>query len=302
MDLQLTGSRVLVTGGTRGIGRAIVEAFARRGRRGRVLRPRRRRDRGDGGGAGRPGPDVTGVELDVGDGAALPRWVEAAARAARRARHRRRERQRAGDPGHRGELAGQLRGRPDGHGAAGAGGAAVPGGSSDAGPSSRCPACPAARSTSPPGPYGTMKTAIVDYIHGLAFQLAERGIRANAVSPGNTYFEGGVWAADRAGQPGPVRDRMALNPTGRMGTPEEIAARRWCSCPARCPAHDRHEPRRRRGAHPRHPALSAVRPAWRSSYSPSWPMPPSPEEGLGARLRRTRRGPLRPVAGRGRRR
>ena len=51
------------------------------------------------------------------------------------------------------------------------------------------------------GPYGTAKTAIVGYIHGLAFQLAEKGIRANTVSPGNTYFEGGVWQSIETGNP-----------------------------------------------------------------------------------------------------
>jgi NAD(P)-dependent dehydrogenase (short-subunit alcohol dehydrogenase family) len=51
------------------------------------------------------------------------------------------------------------------------------------------------------GPYGTAKTAIVGYIHGLAMQLADRSIRANTVSPGNTYFEGGVWHTIETGDP-----------------------------------------------------------------------------------------------------
>jgi NAD(P)-dependent dehydrogenase (short-subunit alcohol dehydrogenase family) len=74
------------------------------------------------------------------------------------------------------------------------------------------------------GPYGTAKTAIVGYIHGLALQLAGKGIRANVVSPGNTYFEGGVWAGIESGNPELFQAAVGLNPTGRMGTPEEIAA------------------------------------------------------------------------------
>ncbi|MCU1406090.1 MAG: 3-ketoacyl-ACP reductase [Glaciihabitans sp.] len=73
------------------------------------------------------------------------------------------------------------------------------------------------------GPYGTIKTALVGYIAGVAFQLAGEGIRANTVSPGNTYEEGGVWASIESGNPELFSSVMAANPTGRMGTTQEIA-------------------------------------------------------------------------------
>jgi 3-oxoacyl-[acyl-carrier protein] reductase len=73
------------------------------------------------------------------------------------------------------------------------------------------------------GPYGTFKAAIVHYIQGLAHQLAPKGIRANTVSPGNTYFPGGVWEKIEQGNPELFRTALALNPTGRMGTPQEMA-------------------------------------------------------------------------------
>jgi 3-oxoacyl-[acyl-carrier protein] reductase len=73
------------------------------------------------------------------------------------------------------------------------------------------------------GPYGTAKAALVHYIQGLAYQLAGKGIRANTVSPGNTFFEGGVWDSIKSGNPDLYATALALNPTGRMGTPHEMA-------------------------------------------------------------------------------
>jgi 3-oxoacyl-[acyl-carrier protein] reductase len=73
------------------------------------------------------------------------------------------------------------------------------------------------------GPYGAVKAALIHYAQGLAFQLAPKTIRANSVSPGNTYFPGGVWEHIEQNLPDLFREAMALNPTGRMGRPEEIA-------------------------------------------------------------------------------
>ena len=73
------------------------------------------------------------------------------------------------------------------------------------------------------GPYGAFKAALIHYAQGLAYQLAGKNIRANSVSPGNTYFPGGVWEKIEHGNPKLFAEALALNPTGRMGRPEEVA-------------------------------------------------------------------------------
>ena len=62
------------------------------------------------------------------------------------------------------------------------------------------------------GPYATMKAAIIHYTQGLAYQLAAKSIRANSLSPGNTYFPGGVWENVRAEQSRAVRHGAGTEP------------------------------------------------------------------------------------------
>jgi 3-oxoacyl-[acyl-carrier protein] reductase len=73
------------------------------------------------------------------------------------------------------------------------------------------------------GPYGAFKAAIIHYTQGLAYHLAGKHIRANTVSPGNTYFPGGVWNQIEHGNPELYKTALGMNPTGRMGTPQEMA-------------------------------------------------------------------------------
>jgi 3-oxoacyl-[acyl-carrier protein] reductase len=73
------------------------------------------------------------------------------------------------------------------------------------------------------GPYGVFKAALIHYAKGLSFQLAAKNIRVNSLSPGNTYFPGGVWDKIEHTNPQLYNEALALNPTGRMGKPEEMA-------------------------------------------------------------------------------
>jgi 3-oxoacyl-[acyl-carrier protein] reductase len=71
--------------------------------------------------------------------------------------------------------------------------------------------------------YGATKAALIHYAQGLAYKLAPKMIRVNSVSPGNTYFDGGIWQWIETNNPELFAQALALNPTGRMATAEEVA-------------------------------------------------------------------------------
>ena len=216
MDLGLSGRKALVSGATKGIGRAIAECLAAEGAQVSICA----RDAAevDAAVASLSG---FGRALDVADGAALAAWVEASAEAlggidivipnvSALAI--------AGDDawrrGYETDLMGTVR-MVD---------AALPFlRRSDAASIVIISSVSGREVDFAAGPYGAFKAALIHYAQGLAYQLAGVGVRANTVSPGNTYFAGGVWENIERDNPDLFKVAMALNPTGRMGRPEEIA-------------------------------------------------------------------------------
>lgn len=222
MDLGLAGMKALITGGTKGIGRAVAEHFAAEGTDVAICARNAEEVAQTVTALAARGVRATGRALDVADGPALTKWVE--------------------DVG--AELGGidivvsnvsalaigqdeaswQAEFSIDMMGTVRAVNAAMPFLEKSKAASIVVISSVSGREVDfAAGPYGVFKAALIHYAKGLSFQLAAKNIRVNALSPGNTYFPGGVWEKIEHGNPTLYKAALALNPTGRMGKPEEMA-------------------------------------------------------------------------------
>ena len=71
--------------------------------------------------------------------------------------------------------------------------------------------------------YGAVKAALIHVVKGLSRTLIKDGIRANMVSPGPVFSSEGIWGKVRAENPAAFAEKVAQMPLARMGTPEEVA-------------------------------------------------------------------------------
>ena len=71
--------------------------------------------------------------------------------------------------------------------------------------------------------YAAVKALLVNYTASQAQMLASKGIRANGVAPGSIEFPGGSWEQRRTSDPKLYESILRSIPFGRLGAPEEVA-------------------------------------------------------------------------------
>lgn len=222
MDLGIAGKVAVVTGGTRGIGRAIAELFAEEGADVAICA----RDADAVGATAKVlaamGVRAMGTAVDVSDREAVAGWIGRV----------------ADELGGIDMLVANVSAFPvtndpeswrigfevDLMGTINAVDAALPIiEKSDAGSVTVISSSAAVETLGPARPYDAYKAALINYVKGLSLDFAPKGVRLNSVSPGSIYFEGGRWAMAEKNDPARFNHYLERNPLGRMGTPREVA-------------------------------------------------------------------------------
>jgi 3-oxoacyl-[acyl-carrier protein] reductase len=71
--------------------------------------------------------------------------------------------------------------------------------------------------------YAAIKAAVMHYTSSHALTLAPDRIRVNAVAPGSIEFPGGLWEQRKTSDPKLYQQILHSVPFGRLGTPDEVA-------------------------------------------------------------------------------
>ena len=222
MTPEFLNKRVVVTGASRGIGRAIALAFAAAGAdvsicsRGRAALDSTRNE------IARHGRAAHAAVCDLADGSAVTRYVNEAGTAL------------GGIDILVNNASGFGMGDDDEGWAAGlavdvmamvrASRAAIP--LLEASPGSsiiNVSSISAFRASTRAPAYGAVKAAMVHYTTSQAAALSRKGIRVNCIAPGSIEFPGGHWEQRRLANDPLYGQILAKIPFGRMGTPEEVA-------------------------------------------------------------------------------
>ncbi len=225
MDLRIKGKTVVITGGTRGIGRAIAELFAAEGANVAICARDSKRVAAAVQRLEAQGVRAFGAAVDVTDGAALQAFIHEAARKldgidmyiANASTLARGNDEAAWRQAFESDVMGALQAatavNPYLEAAAAAKGDA----------SFLAISSMAATEVGAPNAYSAMKAALTNLMKGFAREYAPKKVRFNTISPGTILDEEDSLAQIRAETPEYFNAMLALNPTGRMGTPDEIA-------------------------------------------------------------------------------
>jgi len=222
MDLKLKGQKALITGASKGIGRAIADRFADEGCNVSICA--RNADEVNAAVAALKAKGVTafGQAFDVGNAEALKGWIEASAEALGGIDCVVSNVSGGNAPGEAGwranfeyDVLGTVR--------------LVEGAlpyleNSDNASIIMISSTAALEKFIAAGAYNAMKGAMVQYSGALAQDLGPKGIRVNSICPGPILIEGGSWDRIKQNMAPFYESTVANIPVGRMGRADEVAA------------------------------------------------------------------------------